>query len=846
MYSLLFGGTYIGGALIAPATSAELVVTGTGSSRELRLVDFASGITSRFAIAAGGMGAFLGQVSHATARTGIVCADFYGSIESDALTAALLPSATASVTGYLRLGAEFDERIELLGARIGGATCLVAAESAGAGFTIFGVAGSTLTEVAHVADTAASYASGISALATLTIGARTFILTGSATESGVSCHELLAGGQVVSRAAIGVNELAPTQGVTSLRTFSVTGQDYVLAGSATNSGLTVLSVAADGALTAIDHVVDDLSTRFAGVTALSSLTVSGRTFIVAGGADDGISLFTLLPGGRLLHLQTMADSTGATLAAPSAITMALAGAEIQVFVTSGTETGITMYRVDVAALGLTLATGGALLTGGGGADLLVLTGGDGVVSGGGGSDILGDGAGNDELLGGAGDDLFVLSADGRADTILDFEPGRDRIDLSLLPFLRNLGQLAFTPVTGGIVIQYGMELLTVMTADGSSLTAADFPATALLPMTRVPLSPAPAAHPVAAPLLRQGTSGNDSLSGTTGNDFLNGMAGNDVFAASAGADHFDGGTGFDTVSYAGLFSAAGIDLGDPGSNGGSALGHVVVAVEGFIGTSDADTIRLDALDNFLDGGDGDDTLDGGGGNDTVAGGQGDDVITGQDGQDRISAGAGTDRVSGGDADDQIDLLDGDDFASGGNGADSLLGGDGNDVLCGDDGADILDGGNGDDLILAGSGGDMLLGGAGRDRLHGGSGGDVLDGGSDDDMLRGHDGDDTLLGGTGTDTLIGGAGDDSLTGGLGADAFVIDHFRPGERDIVSDFADGTDRLWLRDVPGASDAARFAALTISDTAPGTGISYGGGVIILAGVSAQTIDPGDIFFI
>lgn len=845
MFSLLFGGTYLGGALIAPTTSAELVFTGTGSSRELRLVDFAAGITSRFAIAAGGMGSLIGQISHATARTGIVCSDFYGSVETDALTAALQPLTTASVTAYLRTGAEFDERIELLGANIGGATYLVAAECAGQGFTIFSVSGATLTEVIHVADTATSYAAGISALATVSIGGRTFILTGSATESGVSSHELLGNGQVLPRASLGVNDLVPLQGVTSLKTVSVGGQDYVVAGSTTNSGLTVLSVAADGALTAVDHLVDDLSTRFAGVTALSTLTVSGRTFLVASGTDNGINLFTLMPGGKLLHLQTMSDGATTTLAAPSAISMTLVGTAIQIFVTSGTETGITMYRIDVAALGLTLASGASRLTGGSGADLLVLTGGDGTLSGGAGSDILCDGAGNDELRGGAGDDLFVLTADGHADTIIDFEPGRDRLDLSLLPFLRNMRQVTFTPVSGGIVLQYGAELLTVLTADGTSLTSADFPASVLLPVTRFPM-PAGAAAPIgAAPLLRQGSAGNDSLSGTPGGDFLNGMAGNDLFAASAGDDHLDGGTGFDTVSYAGL-SAAGIDLGDPAVSWGSAAGHSFVAVEGFIGSAHADAIRLDALDNLLDGGDGNDTLDGGSGNDTIAGGPGDDVILGQAGHDRIDAGPGNDRVSGGDNDDRIDLFDGDDFASGGAGTDSLWGGTGNDLLSGDDGADTLDGGSGDDLLIAGTGGDRLLGGAGRDRIHGGSDADLIDGGADDDVLRGHGGNDIILGGTGADTLIGGIGDDSLTGGTGADAFVFDHFRPGERDLVTDFADGTDHLWLRDVSGGDDAARFAALTIVDTVAGTEISYGGAVIVLAGVSAHVIDPGDMTFI
>lgn len=44
MASLVLGGVYSGGALIAPATSAELLLTGSGGTRELRLVDFGAGV----------------------------------------------------------------------------------------------------------------------------------------------------------------------------------------------------------------------------------------------------------------------------------------------------------------------------------------------------------------------------------------------------------------------------------------------------------------------------------------------------------------------------------------------------------------------------------------------------------------------------------------------------------------------------------------------------------------------------------------------------------------------------------------------------------------------------------
>jgi serralysin len=834
MFSLVLGGTYTGGALIAPATTAELLFTGSGATREVRLVDFGAALTSRFGVTGGNLGSFLGQTLHTTARTGIVASSFYGSLVNDVLTAALTPGQTASVTGYLHSGNEFDDRVELLGTSIGGQTYLLAAESSGAGFSLFSVgAGNALSEVTHIDDTASAYAGGIAAMASLSIAGHSFVLTGSATESGVSCYEIVTGGQIRHRSDIGVREVMPLQGVTAMRAVATAGQDYVVVGSTTNSGLSVLSVAADGTLTATDHVVDDLTTRFSGVTALGSLTVNGRCFIVAGGTDNGISLFTLMPGGQLLHLQTLADSATTTLAAPSAIGITQVGTELQVFVASGSETGLTMYRIDIAALGLT-ATGGGILTGGSGDDLLVLTGTDGSLSGGAGADILRDGAGNDDLRGGAGTDLFVLTADGRADTILDYELGKDRLDLTLLPWLRNVQQLRFTPVAGGVVIQYGLELVTVLTADGRSLTAADFPAASLLPMTRFPVVDGatgqvqpPAAEVLNPPLLRQGTALADTLTGTAGDDFLNGMAGNDTLTASAGNDHFDGGTGTDTVTYAAL-SAAGIDLIDPARNWGSAAGHSFVAVETFIGSAFGDEIRLDGAANSLIGGDGNDTLDGGGGNDTIGGGRGDDL------------------VNGGDGNDTVDLSDGNDTASGAAGDDSILGGNGNDLISGSDGNDSIDGGDGHDLLAGGGGNDLILGGAGNDTLNGGGGDDHADGGSGNDLVLGGSGADTLSGSDGDDTISGGAGDDSLTGGLGADVFLFEGYRAGEVDLITDFEVGVDHLGLKHVAGADAFAQFASLGITDTGTGVEVDYGGHVILLPGVSADDFGIRDILFL
>ena len=68
-----------------------------------------------------------------------------------------------------------------------------------------------------------------------------------------------------------------------------------------------------GQLTPVDHVLDSLETRFDGVSALSVVTLNDRAFVIAGGADDGISLFELSADGKLHHMSSIADQHGTTL-----------------------------------------------------------------------------------------------------------------------------------------------------------------------------------------------------------------------------------------------------------------------------------------------------------------------------------------------------------------------------------------------------------------------------------------------------------------------------------------------------------------------------------------------------
>ncbi len=423
------------------------------------------------------------------------------------------------------------------------------------------------------------------------------------------------------------------------------GVSYLVLAAAGSSSLTVIEVGAQGDLTIRDHLLDTLHTRFGGVAALDIVTEGGRSYVIAGGADDGISIFALLPGGQLVALAHIEDTTAIGLDNVSAIAARGRADRLDIFVASSSEPGITQLQFDITATGITTTAtlAGGLLAGTQGDDILLGGVGDDVILGGAGNDILRDGAGSDVLTGGAGRDVFILSADGERDTITDFTLGEDRLDLSLWPMLRDISQLTMTITPTGFTIRYGDEELIVHSADGNPidyrlLTNADVLGGMRLPATLAPgfagpdtpppaVSPAPPdivpdqggafsmqvairslvsdnmadlrsalqGQPAPAPpqdRVFTGAEGNDTLIGGNGADLLLGRGGNDILIGGAGPDILMGGAGHDDL------------------RGGD--GH-----------------------DLLIGGEGDDWLDGGNGNDVLIGGAGADTFIFNRGHDHI-------------------------------------------------------------------------------------------------------------------------------------------------------------------------------------------------------------------
>ncbi|KAF0674591.1 calcium-binding protein [Profundibacterium mesophilum] len=567
---------------------------------------------------------------------------------------------------------------------------------------------------------------------------------------------------------------------TDVASVAAHGASWAIVAAAASSSLSVVRVEDDGTLDAADHVLDTRETRFGAAQAVAAMELpNGGALVAAGGGDDGLSLFSLLGDGRLVHLRSIAHDIGLGLDAVTAIEAMEVGASFQLFVSSQAADGLSRFEIDLSRLGELRGSSGArgTFTGTGRDDMIA---GSGRLSGGGGDDILAAGSGATDMLGGGGRDIFVIDGGATRARILDFETGRDRIDLSDLPMLRAPEQLETYGLAGGIRLQYRDFELRVLSHDGARLSTDDLFGTRFETPDRVlilgNLSASPAPPELPAP--SEPPTETEPPSTPGGTDQTGGEA-TDPPAGTDGETQ-DGETS-DIPRIVKTFGTPGRDVLT-----GDGRSEEIWALRG---------------DDHVAGGGGNDTLGGGYGADTILGGDGRDIVFGNDGADLIIGGTGADRLWGGPAHDTIE---------GGAGADTMAGNGGADRIFAGGGTDLVFGTGGWNRIFGGSGADILWGGNEPDRIEGESGDDFLGGGAADDTLSGGGGRDLLVGNAGGDRLHGGGGADTMRGEWGADTFV---FAPGDGwDRISDFdMRGGDRLLLdaRLWSGGENAAALVA-------------------------------------
>jgi Ca2+-binding RTX toxin-like protein len=332
-------------------------------------------------------------------------------------------------------------------------------------------------EKAPIADDDTVTLGDITDFASIQINGKTFIAVTSAFDGGVTVYEIGQYGNLHRRDMVGPGDGSGFTYPQDVEFISSGGNDYLLMISAGTSTITVYTIGQHGHLRETDHVMDTLDTRFEGASHMAAITHEGRTFVFLAGNDDGLTVFELLPDGKLLHALTMADDFEVAMTNVSALAVYIIDGEVHVFIT-GIEDGITQLIFDPDVLGGTF-------TGTSGKDVLPGTGRDDrlfggrrgdVIDGGAGNDRIDGGGGKDYLTGGDGADIFVFEADGRKDFIMDFQDGMDLIDLSGYYQIGTIDDLFIKTRAWGVLIEVRGEKIKIIAAEGETITAEDFTA----------------------------------------------------------------------------------------------------------------------------------------------------------------------------------------------------------------------------------------------------------------------------------------------------------------------------------------------------------------------------------
>lgn len=835
-------GVTSGGSLDFATTHVSLQV---GSDGRVSLYDYGFGVSSRWSVAGGTAARTQTDNAQADAeRVSISIGGRDGGVLREGLTGAIdawQGGERSAQTMFLGETAHGFNAVTVLAAVVGGQQMVFAALANGNSLTAFQYGGGVLSSPSSHGGDAAAYSASISDMAVVKTGGGSYLFTASATQHGITTYSISSGGSLATLATLGAEDSLPVATLTALDAARVGDSHFLIVAAAGTSSLTVLSVSNTGVLAVADHIIDGLDTRFQGVSQLEVVQMGAHSFVMASGMDDGLSLFRLTSQGRLIHVDTIEDSTTTALEGVSALVAVTDSTGFDVITTSANEAGMTQLRVDFMSGGLISRDNGTL-QGTDRADLLTLGDEGGRVRGGDGDDILIDGAGEDRMEGGAGADIFVLTQDAQRDRIDDFDVTQDKLDLSAWQGLYSGSQLQIQATSNGARLDFGAERLDVRSLDDTPLTVQQIVQATGVFLSHVDVVLGPRLVSAAPPLPVVDTvappSGPNPHVGTG--------------AAPLASWQYDLSNYPDPDSQPGGEPEFAQGAGTGAGGGGSGL-----ALEGGDGN---DLLTGSAFDDALSGGAGNDTIDGGGGNDMIAGSDGNDLLRGGDGDDSIGGGLGNDTIEGGNGNDQVGGGRGNDVIYGGAGNDLLSGGSGDDLLIGGDGDDMLAGGFGNDTVHGEPGNDNLGGGTGQDRMTGKAGNDAMGGGEGDDRINGGGGDDFLAGGGRNDTINGGNGDDRInagsgndrmTGGAGDDTFIFTQFNSGEADIITDWTNGEDvfritSAAIQSAAGTGLQGTLDALNGTQVGDNVRFTYEGHTITLLDASLNDIGLEDFNFV
>jgi Ca2+-binding RTX toxin-like protein len=270
----------------------------------------------------------------------------------------------------------------------------------------------------------------------------------------------------------------------------------------------------------------------------------------------------------------------------------------------------------------------------------------------------------------------------------------------------------------------------------------------------------------------QGNDGANLIDGGKGADQMEGYGGNDTYYIDNVGDQVfeDAGKGEDTIVSSIALNSALSNVENYTFKTGQALDFVA-----------------NGLDNWIEGGSGNDHIQGNGGHDHLYGNAGNDWLEGGSANDTIDGGAGADKMQGYDDNDQYFVDNAGDLV-----IETSTGGTNDSVVSTISLAHLFD--NVENLVLTGSGN---INGAGN---------------ALDNIIWGNNGANAIDGGDGKDEIYGQKGNDLLIGGADADTFDFNMKGTGDgHDTIKDFLKAEDILQFG---GVGDVDKSGTIDFAD--------------------------------
>lgn len=242
-----------------------------------------------------------------------------------------------------------DEARGVATSAIGGTTFLFAAAATDDGVSVFSVADNgALTNVFNIADSGSLELDGARTLTAANVGGTDLLFVGGYNDNGISVFTIAANGALASASDFPDNGTTSFDSPHSVSTTVVDGTTYLFVGGGSyySGGLSVFSVASNGTLTNVENVSDSGSLNLRGDVSVTTAAIDGTTFLFAAGRlDSGVSVFSVAANGALTNVANLSDSAGRLINTTSGLSVFTYDGSTYLVVAGEWDDGFSVFSV---------------------------------------------------------------------------------------------------------------------------------------------------------------------------------------------------------------------------------------------------------------------------------------------------------------------------------------------------------------------------------------------------------------------------------------------------------------------------------------------------------------------